>query len=148
MPSNRRSLLITLALALLAGLFGAFIGTRLSTSAPLSDRGGLHALLHDNLDLTAALEMNMAAEEVSFRSRRVAVERRVRSANAKLAQAIRTTKRDGPEVQVAIDRVHEAMGAFQKETVAHIFRMRAVLTPRQADIFDQAVADALTKDEH
>lgn len=137
---------ITLALALLAGLVGAFIGTQLG-SGPVRDENGLHALVHDNLDLTAAQEKNIAAEEEAFRGRRVAVERRVRSANAELAQAIRTTKRDGPEVQVAIDRVHDAMGAYQKETVAHIFRMRAALTPEQAETFDRAVADALTKDD-
>lgn len=147
MPGNRRALVITLVLALLAGVLGAFVGTKLTKPAA-GDGNGLHMLLHDNLDLTATQDQSIAAEEKSFRARRTAVERRVRSANAALALAIRTTKRDGPEVQVAIDRVHVAMGEYQKETIAHVFRMRAVLTPEQAEIFDQAVADALTKDDH
>lgn len=147
MAGSRRSLMITLALALLAGILGAFIGAQLSNGRT-SNGSGLHALLHDNLDLTAAQDKSIAAEEALFRTRRIAVERRIRSANAKLAQAIRTTKRDGPEVQAAIDRVHDALQDYQKETVAHIFRMRAVLTPGQAETFDQAVADALTKDDH
>ena len=134
-------------LALLAGVLGAFVGTKLSKPAA-SDGNGLHALLHDNLKLTAQQDKSIASEEASFRTRRLVIERRVRSANAELAQAIRTTKRDGPEVQVAIDRVHEAMGEYQKETIAHVFRMRAVLRPEQTETFDQAVAYALTKDDH
>lgn len=147
MPNRRRSLIITLALALLAGILGAVIGLQLSTGRA-SEANGVHALLHDNLDLTATQDQSIAAEEKSFRARRIAVEGRIRQANAELAQAIRATKRDGPEVQVAIDRVHEAMGVYQKETMAHIFRMRSVLKPEQAEKFDQAVADALTKDDH
>lgn len=147
MTKSRRSLIFILALALLAGALGAFIGTRLSI-APATNRSSLHALLHDNLDLTTAQDNSIAAEEALFRTRRVAVERRIRAANAELAQAIRTTKRDGPEVQAAIDRVHDALENYQKETVAHIFRMRAVLTIEQAETFDRAVADALTKDYH
>lgn len=145
MPSGRRAIIVTLVLALLAGVLGAFVGTTLSKPAASN---GLHALLHDNLELTAQQDKSIAAEEESFRTRRMVIERRVRSANAELAQAIRTTKRDGPEVQVAIDRVHEAMGEYQKETIAHVFRMRAVLAPEQAEVFDKAVADALTKDDH
>lgn len=147
MPNGRRALMITLAFALLAGILGAVIGLQLSTGRA-REANGVHALLHDNLDLTATQDQSIAAEEKSFRARRIAVEGRIRQANAELAQAIRATKRDGPEVQVAIDRVHEAMGVYQKETMAHIFRMRAVLKPEQAEKFDQAVADALTKDDH
>lgn len=147
MPNRRRSLIITLALALLAGILGAIIGLQLSNGRA-SEANSVHGLLHDNLDLTATQDQSIAAEEKSFRARRVVVEGRIRQANAELAQAIRATKRDGPEVQVAIDRVHEAMGVYQKETMAHIFRMRSVLKPAQAEKFDQAVADALTKDNH
>ncbi len=147
MNSSRRALLTTMAFALLAGAVGAFIGTRIS-QPPANHGGGLHALVHRELDLTAAQDKAIAAEETSFAVRRVAVESRLRRANAALAQAIQTTKRDGPEVQSAIDGVHRAMGDYQKETVAHIFRMRAVLTPKQADTFDRAVAAALTKDGH
>lgn len=147
MAGNRRALMITLMLALFAGVFGAFIGTQLG-GEPSKHGNGLHALVHEGLALTAAQEQNIAAEEQSFGVRRVAVERRLRIANAALAEAIQTTKRDGPEVQAAIDRVHQAMGDYQKETVAHIFRMRSVLTPVQADTFDRAVAAALTKDGH
>jgi hypothetical protein len=36
------------------------------------------------------------------------------------------------------------MGELQKQTLAHIFAMRAVLRPDQAAKFDRAVVEALT----
>ena len=38
------------------------------------------------------------------------------------------------------------MGALQKATVAHVFDMRAVLTPEQAKAFDAEVIAALTQE--
>lgn len=146
MTAGRRSLIITLVLALLAGMGGALIGIQVS-GGRTHDDGALHSLLHDRLNLTAAQDQRIALEESSFRTRRLALEKRMRDANAGLARAIRATKRDGPEVQAAIDHVHAALGEYQKETVSHIFRMRSVLTPDQAEKFDRAVADALTKDD-
>ena len=47
-------------------------------------------------------------------------------------------------MQRAIERVHAVLGDHQKETVAHIFRMRSVLTPTQTTRFDGIVTEALT----
>lgn len=144
MTATRRSLLLTLVLALLAGAGGAMIGLRIHHDGP--GEAALHDRLHDQLALTDIQEQSYAAEEAAFASRKRAFEQRIRAANAELAAAIRASGRDGPEVQRAIDRVHQALGDHQKETVAHVFRMRAVLTPAQAERFDAIVSDALTAD--
>lgn len=144
MTGGRRSLLLTLLLALLAGAGGAMIGLRILDGA--GGEATLHDRLHDELDLTAVQERSHAAEETAFAASKRAFEQRIRAANAQLAAAIQASGRDGPEVQRAIDRVHQALGDYQKETVAHIFRMRAVLTPAQAERFDTIVSDALTAD--
>lgn len=68
--------MITLTLALLAGIVGAFIGMHLG-SKPAMHGSGLHVLVHDRLDLTAVQQQNIAAEEQSFGGRRVEVERRL-----------------------------------------------------------------------
>ena len=39
------------------------------------------------------------------------------------------------------------MGALQKETIAHVFEMRSVLTPAQAEVFDDRIVEALAPDE-
>lgn len=38
------------------------------------------------------------------------------------------------------------MGELQKETLEHLFAMRAVLNPDQAKLFDSTVVKALTVD--
>ena len=145
MTAQRRSLLVTLALAFLAGLAGALLGVGMSrSSSPRSD--DLHRVLHDELGLSAAQERRIEAEERLYASRKASHERAIRDANAGLAAAITTSRRNGPEVQRAIGRVHQQLGAYQIESVAHIFRMRIVLTPEQARKFDTTVAAALTSD--
>ena len=144
MRRSHRSLLVTLALALLAGMAGAVIGVRMTGEAPRED--ALHTVLHEELDLSSAQMRRIEEEERLFARSQKQAETSVRRANAQLADAIRTSGRNGPEVQAAIEQVHLALGAYQKETVAHIFRMREVLTPAQARTFDATVADALTDD--
>ena len=141
MTASRRSLLVTLALASLAGGAGALIGLSLQR-AP--DQTALHDRLHEQLDLSAAQERSFEAEETEFAVRKRAFTRRIGAENAALALAIRTTGRYGPEVQHAIDRIHDVLGDHQKETVAHVFRMRRELTPAQTERFDAIVGEALT----
>lgn len=118
------------------------IGLRAQLSA--ADETSLHDRLHDELDLSDDQDRSFEAEEAAFAIRKRAFASRIGAENAALAAAIRETGRDGPEVQRAIDRVHAVLGAHQKETVAHIFRMRGVLTPAQTARFDVIVAEALT----
>ena len=144
MTPARRSLAVTLALALLAGAGGAMIGLRTQLAAPGDT--SLHDQLHDQLDLREDQERSFEAEEAAFAVRKRAFAARIGTENAALAEAIRGTGRDGPEVQRAIDRVHAVLGEHQKETVAHIFRMRSVLTPTQTARFDAIVTEALTSE--
>ena len=142
MNSARRAIILTITLAFLAGIAGAFLGTRwLAPKA--SQENALHALLHNQLNLSADQDKQIEEEEKRFERVRSRHEAGVHSANVELAKAIRKSKRDGPEVRIAIERVHVALGAYQKETVSHIFRMRSVLSPEQAEIFDRSVAQTL-----
>ena len=145
MNAARRAIALTVVLAFLAGISGAFVGTKLL--APKASRdNALHALLHSKLNLSDAQESSIAEEETRFSAVRAQLEAGAHSANVELAKAIQTSKRDGPEVQMAIEHVHVTLGNYQKETVSHIFRMRAVLTPEQAEIFDRSVAQALMQE--
>jgi hypothetical protein len=76
------------------------------------------------------------------------LEAELRADNAWLAQAIRSEHGYGPQVSAAVDRSHQAMGALQKETLEHIFAMRAVLRPDQTVKFDDAVVKALTAEKN
>ena len=138
------SILITAVLAALAS--GA--ATWVSATWILRDRQppSLHSVVHEKLDLNAEQDRRLDAIEARFAPRRTALEAEVRAANRELAAAIAVNRGDTPEVQAAVDHFHTAMGDLQKATLAHIFEMRSVLTPAQAEVFDAAAADALRRD--
>ncbi|KTE26973.1 MULTISPECIES: periplasmic heavy metal sensor [unclassified Sphingopyxis] len=141
---SRRALLLGL-IAFVAALAGVFIG-RIVSDAPRASETELHALLHNQLDLTPAQEARIEQIEADFAKRRTALELEMRGANVRLAQAIEAEHGYGPQVTKAIDETHEVMGELQKETLQHLFAMRAVLDRDQARMFDKSVVKALTAD--
>lgn len=142
----QRRLILTVALvAFLAAIAGVFLGRALIR--PVSSPGNeLHTLLHHHLDLDARQQAQLDALERRFAVRRHALELEIRADNTRLAEAIEAEHGYGPRVSAAVDQSHQAMGELQKETLAHIFAMRALLRPDQAARFDQAVTRALTDD--
>lgn len=131
-------------IAFLAGIAGALVGRALIPARTQSSE--LHDVLHHQLKLDADQEARIEAIERQFAVRRRALELELRAANARLADAIQAEHGNGPKVAAAVDSSHVAMGELQKATLAHIFAMRQILHPDQADKFDRAVVKALTAD--
>lgn len=144
MNGRWRSIVVTALLA--AAASGA--ATWASATWVMRERQppSLHSVIHDRLDLDAAQARRLAVIEARFAERRPVLEAEVRGANRELAAAIASSGGDTPEVQAAVDHFHAAMGDLQKATIAHVFEMRAVLTPAQAKVFDAAVVNALSGD--
>jgi nickel and cobalt resistance protein CnrR len=140
-----RTIAITIALAVSAGLLGGWLGGRY-LGPHMHGEPALHAAVHHDLDLTPEQERRLEVIERRFAIRKQFLEAELRQANRELATAIAGSRRYGPEVQAAVDHFHRAMGELQKETIVHVFEMRGVLTPAQAEDFDRKVADALTED--
>jgi Spy/CpxP family protein refolding chaperone len=136
-----RSILVTIAVAFVAGLGGVGLGKLVFERA--SPRADIHDVLHRELDLNADQEERIAALERDFATRRHALELEMRAANVDLATAIREEDGYGPRVTAAVERFHDAMGELQTETIAHVFAMREVLTPEQKARFDDTVVSAL-----
>ncbi len=105
----------------------------------------VHALLHEQLTLDADQERRIHALEQGFAGRREAMEAEMRADNKRLAEAIAAEHGYGPRVAQAVDRSHHVMGDLQKETLQHVFAMRAVLRPDQAARFDAVIVKALTQ---
>jgi len=137
-----RSAIITVVLAFAAGIAGMWLGHQL-LAAPPQDRS-LHAMVHDEVSLTAEQENALHSLEADFVARRQALEGEMREANAELAAAIQASETAGPAVEGAVQHFHDAMGALQTETIAHVFAMRKVLTPDQRRKFDDRIGEALT----
>lgn len=144
MSANWKSIVITAILAALASA----AATWASATWVMRERQPptLHSVVHEQLDLNADQDRRLDAIEARFAGRRPALEAEVRAANRELAAAIAASDGDSPQVQAAVDHFHAAMGDLQKATISHVFEMRAVLTPSQAEVFDEAVVDALRSD--
>lgn len=144
MSANWKSIVVTAVLAALAS--GA--ATWASASWVMRERQppSLHSVVHEQLDLSADQDRRLDVIEAGFAARRPALEAEVRAANRELAAAIAASDGDTPQVQAAVDHFHAAMGNLQKATITHVFEMRSVLTPAQAEVFDEAVVDSLRDD--
>ena len=143
MTNLRRTVLIA-AIAFVAALGGVVIGRAVvRPAAPAGTE--LHRLLHDQLALSEAKHAQIGALEQRFAVRKQALEFELRADNAKLASAIEAEHGYGPQVSATIDHSHMVMGQLQKETLEHMFAMRALLTPAQAAQFDRVVVKALTQ---
>lgn len=141
---RRIALLVLLTFA--AALAGVVIG-RVYVVPQKPVENELHELLHSELELDGDQHKRLDVIEKRFAIRRQALEFELRADNAQLADAIEAEHGYGPRVAAAVDRSHQAMGSLQKETLEHIFAMRAVLRSDQAAKFDQAVVKALTAKE-
>ena len=146
MKPGLRNLLITVVLAVLAAGAGASLCAYYVISHQTAGPS-LHDMVHRDLDLTPEQTRKLDAIEEDYAAQRKLLEADVRAANRELADAIREGHKDSPKVEAAIDHLHMAMGALQKATIAHVFDMRAVLTPRQARAFDAEVIAALTQED-
>lgn len=141
--SLKRYLLV--ALVAFAAALAAVLVARFWLAPPPRVESEVHALLHQRLTLDAAQEQRIHELEAAFAKRREALEAEMRADNERLATAIAAEQGYGPQVAASVDQTHHVMGTLQKETLQHIFAMRAVLRPDQAAQFDAAVVKALTQ---
>lgn len=113
-------------------------------SGPRPHDTSLHAMVHEDLALSAAQDAQIDALEGAFAARRQALEEELRQANAELAAAILKNNTAGPAVEAAVHHFHSAMGTLQTETINHVFAMRRILTPEQQARFNARIKQALT----
>lgn len=135
--------LVTMLLAFAAGVAGIWVGARFLVPEP-AQKSALHAMVHEELSLSAEQEDRLSVVEATFAQRRQTLETEMQKANAELAAAIRVSETAGPEVEAAVHHFHDAMGDLQAATIDHVFAMRAILTPEQREHFDEKISEALT----
>jgi Spy/CpxP family protein refolding chaperone len=110
-----------------------------------------HAWIHDQLHITAEQEKALEPIEHRYAERRTQLAVAIQDANTELASAILEDRSDSPRVNAAIEKIHAAQGELQMVTMQHVFEMKAVLTPEQADKLLKLTAEALkseTSDNH
>ena len=143
MTAVSRPALAMLGLTLVAAAAGGWLGVRYS-GYPIRSSASLDDLLHHELKLSADQQQRISLMEQQFADRRQVLEGQMRAANRALAAAIVSEHRYGPQARQAIEAFHAAMASLQEETIQHVLAMRAVLTPAQAQQFDETIAKALS----
>lgn len=139
-------IVLTVALALLMGLAGAFIG-RGVTQPNAAPESALHKVLHQDIKLDPDQRAKLDALNKEFAAQKATLEARLKADDAALAEAIAAEHGYGPRVAQAVEQTHHTMSDLQKLTLEHVFAMRTLLRPDQIAIYDAAVQRALIPPE-
>lgn len=126
-----------------AGLGGVFVGAAFTRGDPHRDT--LDAAVHRELDLTPEQDRRLEAIETSYATRKAALDAELRAAARDIAAAVAEDHTQSERLTQAIDRFHNAMGQTQREAIAHVFEMRAVLDSDQQARFDVIVREELLR---
>ncbi len=137
-----RNTVLAILLSLVAGLAGVWIGKSLLI-ANEAEQPDLHEEIHTSLNLTAEQLQEFYVLEESFAKRKQELENLLKAANGSLADAIQKDHEFSEEVTQAGAEYMEVLSELQKETLQHIFKMRAVLTADQVEEFDEIVIRSL-----
>ncbi|HTP40443.1 MAG TPA: periplasmic heavy metal sensor [Steroidobacteraceae bacterium] len=145
-----RHLILTVALAGLAGFGGVWFGLReMRPGPPPADRlpGIISQMTHSELkDLTPDQRTAIASIEQKFVVSRDSERARIMNTNANLANALAEEMSFGPKTQAQIQTLESSVGQLQKDTVMYVLELREVLNPAQRAVFDEKVAAALMTD--
>jgi Spy/CpxP family protein refolding chaperone len=141
------NLVITLAVAAVAGFVGAWAGAEgLHRSREQTSllRESVHEMVHQGLELTPQQRREIDAVEARYTKRRNDLRVQISRANLELASAMSEEMAFGPQAQTAIDHLQNSVGDLQSSTVLYVLEIRDVLTPEQRVVYDRKVVEALT----
>jgi nickel and cobalt resistance protein CnrR len=99
----------------------------------MSSEAAAHEWLHRELKITDAQHKALTPIESRFAEKMNGLAQQLRAAKLKLAEVMGEDKAFTPRVAVEVEAVHRCLGEMQKASIAHVFEMRAVLTPEQGD---------------
>ena len=143
-----RNLVITVAVALLAGTVGGWMGARnaLDNDAQgLPLRQTVSEIVHSDLRLSSEQSQQVRAIESKYYDRRIMLRSQVADANRELADALMSDMAFGREAQEASSHVERGLGELQRATILYVLEVRDVLTPEQQMVYDRRVREVLTE---
>ncbi|WP_186426157.1 periplasmic heavy metal sensor [Cupriavidus metallidurans] len=132
-------------------LVGAVVGVAVAAAAVYFSHSGddrrtdLHEMLHEAVPLDGNEREILELREQAFAERRREIEKRLRAANGRLADAIAKNPNWSHEVEAATQEVERAAGDLQRATLVHVFEMRAGLKPEHRTAYDRVLVDALRR---
>jgi hypothetical protein len=147
MTTFQRQLLLTVLLAGMAGFGGVWFGahglqTDSASRAPL--RMAVDELTKRGLlGLSTAQTEKINEIQARYAHKRTKLRVRIAAANSELADALADEMTLGPNVEISIEHLKSMVGDLQREAVAYVLEVRAVLTEQQQMVFDEKVVAAL-----
>jgi hypothetical protein len=141
------NLLITLAVAAIAGFVGAWAGAEgmhRPREHPSLLTQSVQEMVDHGLQLSPLQHQEIDAVEARYTKRRNGLRVQIGGANVELAKAMAEEMAFGPKAQTAIDHLQSSVGDLQSSTVLYILEIRDVLTPQQRVLYDRKVVEALT----
>ncbi len=130
-----------------AGFAGAWVGqTALMPSHRAMMSGspkGIHALLHDELNISSQQEEQIAEVEKEYKRLKSLYNAQMKAANMELAQAIKEGGYEAPEIEDIVHKIHRAMGSLQALSLKHLADMQKILTEDQNRKLREMVVEQL-----
>ena len=131
------------AMAVAVAALSSFCTLRWVAARPPVVSADAHEWLHRELHITPEQHEALKPIETRFVKKERMHREEMRTANRQLAVAIRKGDANAPEIAAAVHMIHLHMGELQKDSLDHLFEMRAVLSPEQGDKLLQLAEKAL-----
>lgn len=144
MRNRSRKLILAVLAGVSIGLL-VFVGIVIGHNTIPEPEADLHALLHKAVPLDNNEKAVLEAKEQAFMAKRAEIEGHLRVANAALADAISKNPQWSPEVENAMLQVEAAAARLQRETLIHVFEMRAGLKPEHRPAYDEVLIESLRR---
>ena len=130
-------------MAVAVAAISSFCTLRWVATQPPIVSADAHEWLHRELHITPEQHKALEPIEARFAEKERMDREEMRAANRQLAAAIRKGNANSPEIAAAVHLIHLHMGDLQKDSLDHLFEMRAVLTTEQGDKLLQLAERAL-----
>lgn len=138
-----RTLIGFFAMAVAVAAISSFCTLRWVATRPLVVSADAHEWLHRELHVTPEQRSALEPIEQRFAETERMHREQMRAANRQLAAALRKGDANSPAIAAAVHQIHLHMGELQKDSIDHLFEMRAVLTPPQSEKLLQLAEKAL-----
>lgn len=138
-----RTLIGLFAMAVVVAAVSSFCTLRWVATRPPIVSADAHDWLHKELHITPEQHKALEPIETRFAEKERMHRELMQAANRQLAAALRKGDANAPEIAAAVHQIHLHMGELQKDSIEHLFEMRAVLTPEQSNKLLQLAEKAL-----
>ncbi len=136
-----------LAIIAFAGFAGVWIGqnTFMAREHGHDNASDMHAVLHDQLGISAQQDKKLAPIEKEFKRLKALYQGQMKTANMELAQAITEGGYESPEIEAIVHKIHGAMGSLQGLSLDHLADMQKILSAEQNKKLQEMVVEQLQR---